>query len=304
MRFEVPHPIPYQGSKRQLASAILQFVPKGRFSRLVEPFAGSAAITLATAARNFCERFLIADTLGPLVGIWREIILRPDRLASRYRALWQSQLRSPRKKYDQIREEFNRDPEPAKLLFLLARCVKNSVRFNPAGEFNQSPDNRRLGARPDSMEREIRGAHLLLAGRCETQCSDFRETLRATTPDDVVYMDPPYQGTSNGRDRRYFKGVTREDLIQALEDLNERGIQYLLSYDGKCGTKSYGQPLPPRLGLHRIDVDAGRSSQATLSGRRLRTVESLYLSPGLIEGREVPTRVHYKNAMDGVTLFQ
>lgn len=71
MRFEVPHPIPYQGSKRQLAPAILSFVPRGRFNRLIEPFAGSAAITLASAAKNLFNEFVIADVLFPLTEIWR-----------------------------------------------------------------------------------------------------------------------------------------------------------------------------------------------------------------------------------------
>ena len=44
----VPHPIPYQGSKRNLAPAILGYFPGG-VATLIEPFAGSAALTLATA---------------------------------------------------------------------------------------------------------------------------------------------------------------------------------------------------------------------------------------------------------------
>jgi len=37
---KIPHPIPYQGSKRNLASQILRFFPD-EINRLVEPFAGS-----------------------------------------------------------------------------------------------------------------------------------------------------------------------------------------------------------------------------------------------------------------------
>jgi DNA adenine methylase len=37
------------------------------------------------------------------------------------------------------------------------------------------------------------------------------------------------------------------------------------------------------LGLHLVELDAGRSSQATLLGRAEVTVESLYLSPALAE---------------------
>ncbi|MCK4459049.1 MAG: DNA adenine methylase, partial [Methanosarcinales archaeon] len=45
----VPHPIPYQGSKRNIARTILSFFPH-QFDTLVEPFAGSAAISLAAAS--------------------------------------------------------------------------------------------------------------------------------------------------------------------------------------------------------------------------------------------------------------
>ena len=303
MRFSVPHPIPYQGSKRKLASAILSLVPSRSFGRLIEPFAGSAAITIAAAAKNQCNRFLLADILQPLVELWRQILTDPDALANRYRTIWRSQLRSPRKRFDDIRDEFNRDREPAKLLFLLARCVKNSVRFNPAGEFNQSPDNRRLGMRPETMEQEISGAHKLLAGRCEVLCADFRETLRLATPNDLVYLDPPYQGTSYGRDRRYVRGVERDALIDTLTDLNRRGIQFLLSYDGKCGDKTYGEALPLSLRTHRVFVDAGRSSQGTLNGKNVKTLESLYISADLCEGMGIPSVLHWKERTSGALLF-
>jgi D12 class N6 adenine-specific DNA methyltransferase len=41
----LPHPIQYQGSKRNLASNILSFLPH-KIERLVEPFAGTAAISI------------------------------------------------------------------------------------------------------------------------------------------------------------------------------------------------------------------------------------------------------------------
>ena len=43
-------------------------------------------------------------------------------------------------------------------------------------------------------------------------------------------MDPPYQGTSNQvftRDNRYIQGVEFEEFVEALRDLNERGIDFI-----------------------------------------------------------------------------
>ena len=69
----------------------------------------------------------------------------PQGLMENYRRLWEKQQGQEREFYDFIRDEFNRTQRPDDLLYLLARCVKASVRYNSKGEFNQSPDNRRLG---------------------------------------------------------------------------------------------------------------------------------------------------------------
>jgi DNA adenine methylase len=281
MRFKTPHPIPYQGSKRILAPAILSFVPASRFERLIEPFAGSAAVTLAAAQERLFQKYVIGDLLKPLTDIWLEVLTQPSKLSGAYSELWRSQARDPAKRFNEIRAEFNEDHDPAKLLFLLARCVKNAVRFSTTGQFNQSPDRRRRGVHPGTMAQEIHAANRLLKGKCKVVCADFREVVRSASRDDLVYMDPPYQGISDGRDRRYIKGVQRGEMITMLEDLNDRGVEYILSYDGYCGEKCYGEPLPARLGVHRILLEVGRSSQATLNGRDHVTGESIYLSPGL-----------------------
>lgn len=283
MRFGTPHPIPYQGSKRRLAPAILSFIPAARFKRLVEPFSGSAAITLAAAQADLCKEFLIADVLRPLAGIWQAILDEPKHLCDAYGALWHSQLHGDSvQKFNEIRSAFNCDQDPAKLLFLLARCVKNAVRFNPKGMFNQSPDRRRRGTHPQTMEREIMSAHRLLKGRCQVVCADFTEVLKQVGREDVIYLDPPYQGISDGRDRRYISGVPRVAIVEVLGHLNQRQVDYVLSYDGRCGGKKYGEPLPPELGTYQVLLNVGRSSQATLNGRHAITVESVYLSPGLV----------------------
>lgn len=277
LRFSVPHPIPYQGSKRRLAAAILSHVEPGRYERIVEPFAGSAAVTLAAAKAKKVRKFLIGDRLEPLVGLWQGIIDDSEPIADEYERLWKEERKHPIDEFYKIRSEFNEDRSPAKLLYLLARCVKNAVRFNPSGEFNQSPDKRRTGTRPEAMRRELLAAHGLLHGKARTICADFLEVFEAAQAGDFFYLDPPYQGTSEGRDSRYIGGVTRERMIEGLKLLNRRGIPFILSYDGSCGDRTYGDRLPNEL-ASRILLDVGRSSQATLNGEDHVTIESLYIS--------------------------
>lgn len=280
LRFSVPHPIPYQGSKRRLAAVILSHVPVSQCTRLVEPFAGSAAVTLAAASQKKFSSYVIGDVLEPLIRLWQVIIHHPMEIADQYEALWYREREKPIHAYYEIRSEFNADHNPAKLLYLLARCVKNAVRFNPAGEFNQSPDKRRKGTRPVLMKAELFAAHRILAGRCQVEHTDFLPLFLSAQEGDLFYLDPPYQGTSEGRDQRYIAGVSRDRMIEALTILNEKQIPFILSYDGFCGDRHYGTPLPPTI-AHRILLDGGRSSQATLNGRQEVTIESLYLSQNI-----------------------
>jgi len=276
-RFSVPHPIPYQGSKRRLATAILSHVPPNQYGRLIEPFGGSSAVTLAAAYQKTFRAYIVGDALEPLIQLWQMIIDDPGPVARQYETLWQRERASPIQAYYEIRSEFNLDRDPAKLLYLLARCVKNAVRFNPAGEFNQSPDKRRTGTKPKTMRAELFGAHRILAGKCRAMHADFLTLFSQAQEGDFFYLDPPYQGTSGGRDRRYIAGVIRDRMIEGLSMLNEKRIPFVLSYDGSCGETDYGEPLPETV-ARRILLDVGRSSQATLNGRDDVTVESLYVS--------------------------
>lgn len=282
---KVPHPIPYQGSKRHIAKCILPFFPH-QIETLIEPFAGSAAVSLAAAGYGKASRFHLNDVNQPLMALWYKIIHYPQEIADGYEKLWHEQKGREREYYDFIRDAFNETKRPDYFLYLLARCVKASVRYNSKGEFNQSPDNRRKGRNPKQMRNDILASSSLLRGRTVITDKDYREVLESVTQDDLVYMDPPYQGVCGNRDPRYYSGVTFEELVRALEDLIRCGVSFLLSYDGRRGEKTYGKRLPAGLGLHRIEIRVGRSAQSTLLGGSDVTYESLYLSPGLVDRLE------------------
>jgi predicted nucleotidyltransferase len=172
----IPHPIPYQGSKRKLAQAIVACFPND-VEKLVEPFAGSAAVTIAAAVLGKARQFHINDINIPLMKLWSMIVGRPKDISASYRELWEAQHGNERDYYNSIRAKFNNTHRPDYLLYLLARCVKASVRYNTNGDFNQSPDNRRKGMHPDTMERNIVGVSRLLKGRTDTSHLDYREVL-------------------------------------------------------------------------------------------------------------------------------
>ena len=278
----LPHPIPYQGSKRTLAPLIGRYVPAG-VETWFEPFAGSAAMSLWSAANLKPRRIVLGDSLAPMMQLWQAILAHPNETAARYAEVWTGQKAGDLHYFNRVRDRFNESQDPVDLLYLLCRCVKNAVRFNAKGRFTQSVDKRRLGMRPDKMRAAVEGASRLLSGRTEVRSGDWLDTLADAGPRDFAYMDPPYLGTSVGRDRRYAEWMTQERLVAGLRSMEARGIRFALSYDGSCGAKVYGPPLPDDLGMTRLHLHAGRSSQATLNGGADETVESLYLSPGLAE---------------------
>ncbi|MBI3246629.1 MAG: DNA adenine methylase [Deltaproteobacteria bacterium] len=280
--YGLPQPIPYQGSKRQLAPAILRYFPTN-IARLVEPFAGSAAISIAAAACGLAECFWINDAHAPLIDLWREITSRPNELSAAYARLWKEQADHEREFFDQVRSRFNKTPSPDLFLYLLARCVKAAVRYNSNGEFNNTPDNRRKGARPSEMQRRILSTSRLLKSATRLTSWNYKKVLSDCMPDDLVYMDPPYQGVCGQRDQRYLPRFEHDEFCDELDKLNARGILFVVSYDGRTGSKTFGEPLPVSLGLKHLEIRAGRSTQATLLGRSEVTYESLYLSPALVE---------------------
>ena len=209
---KVAHPIPYQGSKRNIARFILPFFPR-QIHTLVEPFAGSAAVSLAAACCGKASRFHLNDINKPLMELWHEIIHNPEELSNSYEKLWHEQKGKEREFYDFVRNEFNKTKRPDYLLYLLARCVKSAVRYNSNGEFNQSPDNRRKGRLPKRMRSDVFTASNLLRGRMIITSEDYREILKSVSKTDLIYMDPPYQGICSSRDPRYYTDVDPEELL-------------------------------------------------------------------------------------------
>lgn len=280
-----PHVVQYQGSKRLLAPQILKCMPR-RFRRMVEPFSGTAAMTIAAALQGRADSYVVNDLNEPLVRMLEDAVERPQELLAGYSRVWAEQFSVAEghlQHYYHIRDRFNAgERSPEHMLYLLARCVKGSVRYSRTGDFNQSPDKRRHGTSPQNLERNVMAVSRLLKGKAAFLSRDYREIFKLTEPGDVVYMDPPYQGVSDARDNRYLSGLTFESFAESLNELNARNVDFLVSYDGACGEKSYGDDLPGELGCRKIMLKAGLSSQALLLGRKAVTYEALYVSRGLI----------------------
>ena len=284
---KAPHLVQYQGSKRIIAPEIVKYFPK-TFDRLIEPFSGTCAVSILTALEKKCDKFWINDINEPLIRLLQECVNNPEGLVAAYSDIWSGQFCEGNNNIEyfyKIRDEFNQGfDDPARMLFLLARIVKGAVRYNSNGELNQSCDKRRSGTKPKLIENNAYSISNLLKGKIKFSSMDYKKVLAMAKPGDIVYMDPPYQGTSksdNKRDNRYIQGVEFEEFVKELKKLNDRDIDYIVSYDGKTGDKIIGKSLPDWLELTHIYINAGVSSQGILNGKKEITYESLYVSKNL-----------------------
>lgn len=290
---KVPHLVQYQGSKRNLAPEILKYIPKST-KRIIEPFAGTGAVSILAAQQDICSCFLLNDINEPLVNLLKTCVNTPNILTEQYSKIWNGQFENGQNNVDyfyKIREEFNNGmQDPARMLFLLSRVVKGAIRYNAQGAMNQSCDKRRYGTKPSIIEINANRISKLLFDKTEFYSMDYKKIIDLVKPGDLVYLDPPYQGTSNNintHDKRYIQGIDFDEFVKILDLLNSKAVNYIVSYDGMTGNRKIGKDLPDYLDLIHLYITSGISAQSTLNGKREITYESLYLSKNLYNTQEV-----------------
>lgn len=217
----------WAGGKYRIVEAIRRRLPSGR--RLVEPFAGSAAVFLNT---DYTE-YLLSDINPDLIHVYRTLQLHGDHFIDYCKMLFTPENNTP-ERYYALREEFNTTQDgwrKAALFVYLNRHGYNGLcRYNASGQFNV-PFGRYK--RPYFPEIEMR-YFARKAQRATFICGDFRDVMRATQPGDVVYCDPPYvplSATANFTDYAAggFGVKDQEDLSRLAQELSERGVPVLIS---------------------------------------------------------------------------
>ena len=103
--------------------------------------------------------------------------------------------------------------------------MKAAIRYNGEGEFNNSPDNRRKGAHPDTMRKShCRG----LGAVARPNRTEPRATIGKCLPKcdsaDLIYMDPPYQGVCKNRDNRYCPKIEHEEFCDSSGRAERQGL--------------------------------------------------------------------------------
>ena len=178
----------WPGGKRRVVPHLLPHLNLPA-KRLVEPFCGSCALSLAVGDR--ADSFWLNDLNGDLVKLLEQVKLNPAQVIKRGKSYF-TPAKNVESIYYDLRDEFNttKDQFTKALLFLyLNRHGYNGLcRYNADGGFNV-PFGRYVA--PYFPEKEILAAADVLA-RAEITARDFGEVMGACGLGDVVYCDPPY----------------------------------------------------------------------------------------------------------------
>jgi DNA adenine methylase len=222
--FDAKPVLKWAGGKQALADQLIRYFPPS-FSCYYEPFLGGGSVLLALQP----EKAIVGDRNDWLLDTY--IAIRTDH--ARIAKILDDMVNT-REAYERIRkirpESLELFRRAAHFIYLNKTCFRGLFRVNKTGLFNvpygaydrryYDPDN--LGA----VARRLQSV--------EIRYGDFEICLADVTPDDFVYLDPPYykQGGFSDFDR-YTKFKFRENdqirLTAVCRELDERGIRWAVS---------------------------------------------------------------------------
>ncbi|MDQ0190325.1 Dam family site-specific DNA-(adenine-N6)-methyltransferase [Alicyclobacillus cycloheptanicus] len=217
----------WAGNKYRILHRIQQLLPRGQ--RLIEPFAGSAAVFLNTTF----PQYVLNDANADLMNVYQTLKQYGRVYIQACQSLFKPE-HNVAEVYYAYREEFNSTSDSfrkAVLFVYLNRHGYNGLcRYNKDGRFNVPFGRYR---NPYFPLEEMLAFHRK-AQFADLRCEDFETVMLQARPGDVVYCDPPYVPLSNTANFTSYHasgfGLEQQQrLAQLARTLAEHGIPVLIS---------------------------------------------------------------------------
>ncbi|EAV4849034.1 DNA adenine methylase [Salmonella enterica] len=221
----------WAGNKTVIMPELKKHLPAG--PRLVEPFAGSCAVMMATDYPHY----LVADINPDLINLYLMIQKDHEAVIQIARELFKGFNSDVQ--YYRVRQHFNYSlsnevEKAAYFLYLNRHCYRGLCRYNLSGIFNVPYGNYKNQYLP---ENEIR-AFAEKAQRATFICASYDETLALLQAGDVVYCDPPYDGTFTAYHTAGFTEDDQYHLASILERRSSEGHPVIVSNSDTSLTRS------------------------------------------------------------------
>ena len=261
--------IKWSGSKRTVASQLGEFfLPAQNY---YEPFVGGGAMMPFAKA----EKGKASDIIPELIALWNEIKNNPEVVANEYEIRWNRLQNGSFQVFYEVRDIFNSTKNPLDFLFLTRTCLNGMIRYNNAGEFNNSLHLTRPGIDPKRLAAIINQWHKVV-NKFSFLNVDYRECLEDVKKGDFVFLDPPYGGTKSRYTQTTF---SLEEFYQTLDLLNSKGVNWMLTFDGSSGKRNYSYAPPEELYKSTFKIKTGKSAFRKVIDKVQEDIfESVYLN--------------------------
>lgn len=223
--------VKWAGGKRSLIPAISAHIPD-HVERYWEPFVGGGALFFALAER--IGQAVLSDTNEDLVITYQMVKTNVECLIARlsehdrnHRRRKGLKYRNGETYYVRVRASEPSDPieVAARLIYLNRTCFNGLYRVNRSGRFNVPEGSYK---NPDICNAErLRSASKALE-RAHIRLGDF-ERVVSPSRGDLIYCDPPYDGTFTGYQADGFPGTAQRRLRISADRWRESGARVILS---------------------------------------------------------------------------
>lgn len=217
----------WAGNKFAIIDRIKTVLPAGE--RLIEPFAGSAAVFLNTSF----EQAILSDVNEDLMDLYQYLQKDGDKFIGYCSTFFVKETNNSNTYY-QFRKIFNTTGDPrlkaALFLYFNRHGYNGLCRYNNKGEFNV-PFGRYT--KPYFPAEEMAQFHQKIQGVTLLK-QTFTETMKLARPGDVIYCDPPYVPlTETAKFTSYTSGgfgiQEQEMLADMAKTLSKKGINVVIS---------------------------------------------------------------------------
>lgn len=221
----------WAGGKSAIAERIHSLLPGDVRERVYrEPFLGGGAMFFYLQP----QKAFLSDTVKSLIDTYKMVQKQVELLIHRLEKL---RVDHCDEHFYKVRERFNQErsaevlDRAAWLIYLNKTCFNGLFRTNKSGEFNV-PVGRFANPRVVDPDK-LRVASGLLS-RAKLKHATFDELVRDAEPDDMIYLDPPYDPISKTSSFAGYAegGFGREDqerLAETFRLLDERRCILALS---------------------------------------------------------------------------
>jgi DNA adenine methylase len=250
----------WAGGKFRVLDEILPRLPGG--SRLIEPFAGSAAVSLNAGYSSG----IVADSNRDLINLYRSIQVDADRFISETRQLFGGAYNN-RSAFDALRSEFNESADAFRrsviFVYLNRHGFNGLCRYNGSGRFNVPFGRYKCPGLPSA---EIE-AFAERTAALQFIRQDFETTMAESQHGDVIYCDPPYvplsvtaNFTSYAPDA--FGFAQQKALAEKARECAGRGVPVVISNHDTAESRALYQGAE----IHTFEVQRFISSKASTRG--------------------------------------